>query len=143
MKLKKGDTLPDAKVFIFDESPKETSIKQIIGEERVMKEIKRGAPYSIPMTLVTGVVDALNELNVKYITERVRTWQDCAIIGKFHRDEELTKSIFGNCCENQGLTLLHGEIYLCPFGGLGSSGKYRYPRTMPQSGRFFRDSQPR
>ena len=36
MKLKKGDTLPDAKVFIFDESPKETSIKQIVGEEKVI-----------------------------------------------------------------------------------------------------------
>lgn len=35
MKLKKGDTLPDA-VFIFDGSSKETSIKQIVGEERVI-----------------------------------------------------------------------------------------------------------
>ena len=33
MKLKKGDTLPDAKVFIFDGSSKETSIKQIVAEE--------------------------------------------------------------------------------------------------------------
>ena len=33
MKAKKGDTLPDAKVFTFDESPKETSIKQVIGDE--------------------------------------------------------------------------------------------------------------
>ena len=36
MKLKKGDALPDAKVFIFDGSSKETSIKQIVGEERVI-----------------------------------------------------------------------------------------------------------
>ena len=25
------------------------------------------------------------------------------------------KAIFGNCCENQGLTILHGKLYLCPF----------------------------
>ena len=36
MKIKSGEKLPDAKVFIFDESPKETSIKQIIGEEKVI-----------------------------------------------------------------------------------------------------------
>ena len=32
MKIKKGDKLPDAKVFILDKDPKEMSIKQIIGE---------------------------------------------------------------------------------------------------------------
>ena len=36
MKLKEGDTLPDAKVFIFDENPKDTTIKQIVGEEKVI-----------------------------------------------------------------------------------------------------------
>ena len=36
MKLKKGDKLPDAKVFILDKDPKEISIKQIIREEKVI-----------------------------------------------------------------------------------------------------------
>lgn len=31
----------------------------------VMREIKKGAPYARPMTLVTGVIDALRELGVK------------------------------------------------------------------------------
>jgi maleate isomerase len=44
-----------------------TSGSIIIGEDRVKKEIKKGAPYTIPMTLVTGVVDALKELNAKNI----------------------------------------------------------------------------
>ena len=64
---------------------------------------------------VEKLENKLDELNIQYITERVRTWQDCAIIDKFDRDEELTKSIFGNCCENQGLTVLQGKLYLCPF----------------------------
>jgi len=44
-----------------------TSGSIIIGEDRVKNEIKKGAPYTIPMTLVTGVVDALKELNAKNI----------------------------------------------------------------------------
>ena len=64
---------------------------------------------------VEKLENKLDELKIKYITERVRTWQDCAIIGKFEREEKLTKFIFGNCCENQGLTVLHGKLYLCPF----------------------------
>ena len=29
MKIKEGDQLPDAKIFILDSSPKETSLRQI------------------------------------------------------------------------------------------------------------------
>ena len=36
MKIKKGDNLPDAKVFILDKDPKETSIKQIIGDDKII-----------------------------------------------------------------------------------------------------------
>ena len=36
MKIKSGEKLPDAKVFIFDKDPKEISIKQIIGDDRVI-----------------------------------------------------------------------------------------------------------
>ena len=36
MKIKNGEKLPDAKVFIFDKDPKEISIKQIIGDDRVI-----------------------------------------------------------------------------------------------------------
>lgn len=58
---------------------------------------------------------SLTNLGVQFITERVKTWQDCAKIEKYERNEDLTKFIFGNCCENQGLTLLHGKLYTCPF----------------------------
>ena len=36
MKIKKGDKLPDAKVFILDKVPKEVSIKEIVGEEKII-----------------------------------------------------------------------------------------------------------
>ena len=68
MKLKEGDALPDAKVFIFDESPKETSIKQIIGEERV---IIFGLPGAFTPTCSTkhlpGFIRATDQLKAKDI----------------------------------------------------------------------------
>jgi maleate isomerase len=42
-----------------------TSGSIVNGEDRVFEEICRGAPWAQPMCIVTGVVDALHELNVK------------------------------------------------------------------------------
>jgi maleate isomerase len=56
---------PDAKPNVISYSCTSGSI--IIGEEKIMAEIKKGAPYAIPMTLVTGVIDALRELQIKKI----------------------------------------------------------------------------
>ena len=53
---------PDARPDVISYSCTSGSI--VIGEDRVMSEIKKGAPYTQPMTLVTGVVDALRELRV-------------------------------------------------------------------------------
>ena len=44
-----------------------TSGSIVIGEAAVMAEIRRGAPWAMPMTLVTGVVDALRELDARRI----------------------------------------------------------------------------
>ena len=54
---------PDVKPDVISYSCTSGSI--VIGEEPVFAEIKKGAPWAIPMTLVTGVVDALRELDVK------------------------------------------------------------------------------
>lgn len=56
---------PDTKPDVISYSCTSGSI--VIGEERIMQEIKKGAPYAIPMTLVTGVVDALHELDARKI----------------------------------------------------------------------------
>ena len=42
-----------------------TSGSIVIGEERVMSEIQRGAPWAEPATLVTGVVNALRSLEAR------------------------------------------------------------------------------
>ena len=54
---------PDVKPDVISYSCTSGSI--VIGEEPVFAEIKKGAPWAIPMTLVTGVVDALRELDVQ------------------------------------------------------------------------------
>ena len=54
---------PDTKPDVVSYSCTSGSI--VIGEERVMDEIKKGAPWARPMCILTGVVDALRELDVK------------------------------------------------------------------------------
>jgi maleate isomerase len=56
---------PDAKPDVICYSCTSGSI--VNGEENVMAEITKGAPYAKPMTIATGVVDALRELGVKKI----------------------------------------------------------------------------
>ena len=56
---------PDTRPDVISYSCTSGSI--VIGEQRVMEEIQKGAPWAIPMTLVTGVVEALNELNARKI----------------------------------------------------------------------------
>ncbi|MGO1118670.1 maleate cis-trans isomerase family protein [Rhodovibrionaceae bacterium A322] len=53
---------PDTKPDVISYSCTSGSI--VIGEERIFAEIKAGAPWAQPMCLVSGVVDALRELQV-------------------------------------------------------------------------------
>tara|TARA_A100001011_G_C14155425_1_gene775846 strand:+ start:306 stop:1100 length:795 start_codon:yes stop_codon:yes gene_type:complete len=54
---------PDSKPDVISYSCTSGSI--VIGEDRIFNEIKKGAPWAKPMCLVTGVIDALRELNIK------------------------------------------------------------------------------
>jgi len=68
MKIKAGDNIPDAKVFIFNENPKEISIKQIVADDRV---IIFGLPGAFTPTCsakhLPGFISATNQLNEKNI----------------------------------------------------------------------------
>ena len=71
MKIKKGDKLPDTKVFIFNNEPKEVSIKQIVGSEKI---ILFGLPGAFTPTCsekhLPGFVvatDKLKEKNIKKV----------------------------------------------------------------------------
>ena len=56
---------PDTRPNVISYSCTSGSI--VIGEQRVMQEIARGAPWAKPMCIVTGVVDALRALNARRI----------------------------------------------------------------------------
>ena len=72
MKIKKGDKLPDARVFILEKDPKEVSIKEIIGEEKV---ILFGLPGAFTPTCsvkhLPGFVIATDRLKKKGIKKVV------------------------------------------------------------------------
>ena len=72
MKIKKGDKLPDAKVFILEKDPKEVSIKKIVGNEKV---ILFGLPGAFTPTCsakhLPGFVLAVDQLKKKEIKKVV------------------------------------------------------------------------
>ena len=83
---------PDTKPDVISYSCTSGSI--VIGEEKIKEEIKKGAPYAIPMTLVTGVVDALEELKLKNL-----------VVGTPYLDEINTKE--AEFLINKGFSVLN------------------------------------
>jgi len=70
MKVKVGDRLPDAKVFILENEPKEVSIKEIIGEGKV---ILFGLPGAFTPTCsakhLPGFINSTDHLKKKGINK--------------------------------------------------------------------------
>jgi organic radical activating enzyme len=91
--------------------PNEKKIK-VFQDERVFFDISN---YGKISRNVEGLVKLLEEKNIAHNAARVTEWQDVGKIVKTNRTEQLNKEIFGNCCINRGITLLHGKLYLCPF----------------------------
>ncbi|MCY4137747.1 MAG: arylmalonate decarboxylase, partial [Rhodobacteraceae bacterium] len=56
---------PDLKPDVVSYSCTSGSI--VIGEDRVMSEIRKGAPWAQPMCLAQGVLDALDELKAQAV----------------------------------------------------------------------------
>lgn len=57
----------------------------------------------------------MNQMQIPFITYDIDSWQDCSTISYHERAEGDLAYIFGNCCVNDALTLLHGKVYVCPF----------------------------
>ena len=68
MKIKEGEKLPDAKVFILDKDPREISLKQIIGDDKV---ILFGLPGAFTRTCsaqhLPGFINATDQIKKKNI----------------------------------------------------------------------------
>jgi len=91
--------------------PKQEKVKTFQNQKIIFKI----SNYGEISKNVTKLENFLSLNKIRYISERVTRWQDCARIEKFERPISLTKEIFGNCCVNEALTMLHGKLYLCPY----------------------------
>ena len=91
--------------------PKESKI-DVFQDKRVFFDI---SDYGKVSRNVDKLVKILKEKKIAHNAARVTEWQDVGKIIKSDRTDKLNKEIFGNCCINRGLTLLHGKLYLCPF----------------------------
>ena len=70
MNVKEGDKLPDAKVYILDKEPKEVSINQIIGNDKVILFGVPGAFTSVCTAKhLPGFVNNYNKFKSKGINQ--------------------------------------------------------------------------
>ena len=91
--------------------PKDEKLKAF-QNEKVFFDISN---YGKDSRNVDGLVKKLKEFNISHVASSVTEWQDVGKIVNTNRTDKENKEIFGNCCINRGLTLLHGKLYLCPF----------------------------
>lgn len=100
----------------------------------------RISDYGQPSRNVGKLEEVLKENKIHHITERVTSWQDCAKIDDFERDVKLNKKIFGNCCVNETLTMLHGKLYLCPYSAHLENLKIIKPKNKEHIELYKRDN---
>ena len=68
MNVKEGDKLPDAKVYILDKEPKEVSINQIIGNDKVILFGVPGAFTSVCTAKhLPGFVNNYNKFKINFL----------------------------------------------------------------------------
>lgn len=91
--------------------PKESLLKKF-QDPRVWIKISDYGPVSRKAEIVA---DTCKLWGVNCIHEQVTEWEDVGRILFRGRTISENKVVFGNCCVNDTLTLLHGYLYACPF----------------------------
>ena len=91
--------------------PKESLLGRF-QDRRVWVKISDYGPISRKADLVA---DTCKLWGINCIHEQVTEWEDVGRILYRGRTEAENKVVFGNCCVNDTLTLLHGQLYACPF----------------------------
>ena len=91
--------------------PKDSLLKKF-QDPRVWIKISDYGPVSRKAKLVA---DTCTAWGVNCIHEVVTEWEDVGRVLFRGRTDAENKVVFGNCCVNDTLTLLHGQLYACPF----------------------------
>ena len=91
--------------------PKDSTLS-MLQDSRVWVKI---SDYGSVSRKAQQLSDKCKSLNINCIHELVTEWEDVGRILDRGRTREQNKVVFGNCCVNDTLTLLHGLLYACPF----------------------------
>jgi hypothetical protein len=91
--------------------PKESLLKKF-QDPRVWIKISDYGPAS---RKAQQVANTCKLWSINCIHEQVTEWEDVGRIVFRGRTDAENKVVFGNCCVNDTLTLLHGQLYACPF----------------------------
>ena len=91
--------------------PKDSTLS-MLQDSRVWVKI---SDYGSVSRKAQPLSDKCKSLNINCIHEVVTEWEDVGRILDRGRTREQNKVVFGNCCVNDTLTLLHGLLYACPF----------------------------
>jgi len=91
--------------------PKESLLKKIQAP-RVWVKISDYGPVSRKAQKVANTCESWG---INCIHEQVTGWEDVGRIIFWGRTDAENKVVFGNCCVNHTLTLLHRQLYACPF----------------------------
>ena len=67
------------------------------------------------------LVDMLSGNQIKYVTERVKKWDDIGVLKHEKKDEEKLNKLFMDCCANDLFTILNGRLYKCPVSANGTN----------------------
>jgi|TARA_B110000211_G_C14077131_1_gene552696 organic radical activating enzyme len=65
------------------------------------------------------LVDLCKKNKIKFVSERVKKWQDVGTINYEEKSEKQLETLFKNCCANNLLTLFDGKLYRCPTAAHG------------------------
>jgi len=61
------------------------------------------------------MIEVLETNNIKYVTHVATTWTDSGRIEYREKTEDELSDMFMNCCVSDGLNILNGKLYICPF----------------------------
>ena len=65
------------------------------------------------------LVEMCKKNKIKFVSERVKKWQDIGSIAYEKKSEKQLETLFKNCCANNLLTLFDGKLYRCPTSANG------------------------
>ena len=91
--------------------PKKQTLRSL-QNKKICVQITNYGPLSRKYQELVALFD---ERKISYVVVKTDHWQDCGKIELQQRTPMELRRLFMDCCANDLLTLLHGQLYRCPF----------------------------